>query len=298
MMYEAGTFATLEVVKKEVFGYFLSNGESNVLLHETEITEPIDIGDHIKVFLLHDTEDRLSASMKTPLLSYGEVASLKVVDSHPRFGLFLDMGLSRHLLLPKKFLPELEEHRPQIGDDVLVQLSRDKQGRMLAQLAGEYELEAMCFHAPQSWKNRELDAQVYKVLRIGSFVLIEGGVLGFGALGFLHETEHSRTVRVGERVKVRVTHVREDGRVNVSMRPLKQVEREQFADELLAFLKKRPNGGMPYSDATPAEIIKQRFQVSKSSFKRAIGRLLKEDLIYQEGDWTYLKNKEQDNETT
>ena len=66
-------------------------------------------------------------------------------------------------------------------------------------------------------------------------------------------------LRLGEKVKCRVTLVREDGRVNLAMTQRKEVGRNEDADKLLAFMKERPMGGMPYSDATPPDIIKQRF---------------------------------------
>lgn len=98
-------------------------------------------------------------------------------------------------------------------------------------------------------------------------------------------------LRLGEEVKVRVTLVREDGRVNLAMSPRKEVGRDEDADRLIAFLKERPGGGMPYSDATPPDIIKQRFGISKSAFKRAMGKLMKEGLVTQKENWTYLVEK-------
>ncbi|MET1167785.1 RNA-binding protein, partial [Bacillus velezensis] len=86
----------------------------------------------------------------------------------------------------------------------------------------------------------------------------------------------------------RVTLVREDGRVNLAMTQLKQVGPNEDADKLLAFMKERPMGGMPYSDATPPDIIKQRFGISKSAFKRALGKLMKDGLVVQKESWTYL----------
>lgn len=198
------------------------------------------------------------------------------------------MGLGRQLLLPIRELPELEELRPQVGDEVFVIMEHDKQGRLRAKLAGERELSPLSFHAPTSWLNEWVEATVYKPLQMGTFVLVEGGVLGFGAIGMIHSSERSHMLRLGEKVKCRVTLVREDGRVNLAMTQLKQVGRNEDADKLLAFMKERPMGGMPYSDATPPDIIKQRFGISKSAFKRALGKLMKDGLVVQKESWTYL----------
>jgi predicted RNA-binding protein (virulence factor B family) len=61
-------------------------------------------------------------------------------------------------------------------------------------------------------------------------------------------------------------------------------------------MRERPNGGMPYSDQTPADIVQLRFQISKSAFKRALGKLMKDGIVYQEGSWTYLKKQELEQE--
>jgi hypothetical protein len=77
------------------------------------------------------------------------------------------------------------------------------------------------------------------------------------------------------------------------MRERKEISREKDAEKLLAFLQERPNKAMPYSDETPADLIIKRFQISKSAFKRALGKLMKEGLVYQEGNWTYLRKPEE-----
>jgi uncharacterized protein len=290
MSLEAGTVATLQVVReKSPFGYFLSDGTRDVLLHYTEVVGTIQQGEHIDVFLFHDTEDRLAATMKKSLIHLGEMALLEVVDIHPRFGCFLDMGIGRNLLLPFRELPELKELRPVVGDKVFVRLGHDKQGRMLARFAGEQELVPLAFPAPTAWKNQWLTARVYKPLQNATFVLVEGGVLGFGAIGMIHESERTRLLRLGETVQVRAAFIREDGRVNLSMKPLKQIGRDEDSEAILSALRERPNGAMPYSDQTPADIIMNRFHISKAAFKRALGKLMKDGIVYQKENWTHLK---------
>lgn len=289
---QAGTAVKLQVAReKSPFGFFLTDGNQDILLHYTEIVGTIKQGEQIEVYLFHDTEDRLAATMRRPRLLLGEMGLLEVTDIHPRFGCFLDIGIGRNLLLPFRELPDLPELRPQIGDKLYVVLDHDKQGRMLGRMAGEREFAELVFHAPESWKNQWMDARVYKPLQEGTFVIVEGGVLGFGAFGMIHASERPRLLRVGEEVKVRVTHVREDGRVNLSMKQLKQIGRDEDSERLLEMLRQREDGGMPYSDQTPADIIAKRFGISKAAFKRALGKLMKEGLVYQKENWTYLKQE-------
>lgn len=294
----AGTIVELEVSREvSPYGYFLNAGDRDVLLHYSEITDKIQPGDKVEVFIFFDTEDRLAATMKKPYLTLGETAKLMVADVHPRLGCFLEMGLGRQLLLPIRELPELRELHPQVGDHVFVTMEHDKQGRLRAKLAGEEQLAPLTFRAPDSWKGEWFNALVYKPLQMGTFVIVDGGVVGFGVIGMIHSSERTRLLRLGEEVRVRVSHIREDGRVNLSMVARKEVSRNDDADRLLAFLKERPGQAMPYSDETPPDIIKQRFGISKSAFKRALGKLMKEGLITQKESWTYLVNKEGNSES-
>ncbi|KWX80534.1 CvfB family protein [Paenibacillus jilunlii] len=292
----AGTTVTLEVLREvSPYGYFLGEGGQDVMLHYTELvgSKP-KIGDKVEVFIFFDTEDRLAATMKKPFLTLGEMALLEVADIHPRLGCFLEMGLGRQLLLPIRELPELIELRPQVGDKVFVLMEHDKQGRLRAKLAGEQELAPLALPAPASWMGQTVKARVYKPLQMGTFVLVDGGVLGFGIIGMVHSSERSRLLRLGEEFEARVSHIREDGRVNLSMSQRKEIGRDVDSAALLDFLKERPGGAMPYSDATPPEIIKQRFGISKSAFKRALGKLMKEGLVTQKENWTYLARSEED----
>ncbi|SFS87019.1 S1 RNA-binding domain-containing protein [Paenibacillus sp. BC26] len=286
----AGTTMKLKLAREvSPYGYFMTDGESEVLMHYTELVgHRPQIGQFYDVFLFFDSEDRIAATMKTPLIQLGTVARLAVADIHPRIGAFLEMGLGRQLLLPLSEQPELKELRPKRGDEVHVILAHDKIGRLVAKVAFEEELAELAFHAPQAWHNTWVEGWVTKTLKIGSFVMIDGGVIGFGAYGFIPADERTRLLRLGERVKARVTFVREDGRVNLSMNQRKEVGRVEDSERILTFMKERPNGAMPYSDETQAEIIKQKFGISKGAFKRAIGKLMREGLVVQEGSWTKL----------
>lgn len=299
MTLTAGYTVQLRVAREvSPYGYFLTDGVEEVLLHYTEKVGEIEEGQKIEVFLFHDTKDRLSATMKKPLIQFDEVALLEMVDRHPQIGSFLEMGIGRNLLLPFKEQPEDEPYRPQVGDRVFVTLAHDRMGRLVAKWAGEWELAPLCFHAPTSWHNSWQTARVYKTLKEASFVVVEGGVLGFGVIGLIHASERSRTLRLGEAVKVRVTHVREDGRVNLSMRQAKEIGRDEDADKIIAFMRNRPGHAMPYSDSTPPDLIMSKFGISKGAFKRALGKLMKQGLVSQKENWTYLTEQPADQPET
>lgn len=285
------------------YGWFVGDGEeggAEVLFPYGEaVAHRPTAGEEIELFLFHDDKGRLTATQRQPLLQFGELARLAVADFHERFGFFLEMGIGRQLLLPLKELPEERRSAwPQTGDELHVVMKRDKEGRMLARLAKLDDLSGLAVRAPDSWKGEWREAWVTDVFRDGAFALVEAGVLGFGVLGYVHESAMSGSLRIGQKFKARVAQVRDDGRVTLTMRQPKETGRLEDADRLLAFLKERPGGGMPYSDATPADIIQKRFGLSKSAFKRALGKLMKDGLVTQRGDWTYLNAADADPSVT
>lgn len=290
MMPAAGTSVRL-TVDREVspYGYFLTASPEDILLPYGEADGRFQAGDTVEVFLFHDAKDRLTATMKKPLARLGDTALLAVADVHPRLGCFLDIGIGRQVLLPQSELPGFAAAHPEVGDRVYAVIGHDKSGRMIARRAGEKDLAALASAAPPAWKNRTVEATVYAAQKAATFVVCrDGDTDGFGVLGMVHEAERTRTLRLGESLQARVARVREDGRVNLSMYPLKKQSMDEDAATLFAYLKARPQGAMPYSDETPADIITQKFEISKGAFKRALGRLMKDGLVYQKGSWTHL----------
>ncbi|MCC3375649.1 S1 RNA-binding domain-containing protein [Cohnella sp. REN36] len=296
----AGTIATL-LVRREVppYGWFLGETDEEdapeVLLPYAEaVSGRPQVGDATNAFLFHDDKGRLAATLRKPLLQLGQMGRLVMADFHPRFGCFLELGIGRQLLLPIKELPDQREQWPRQGDELHVVMKHDKEGRMLARLAKLEDYERIVFHAPSSWHHEQRDCWVTDIFRDGVFVLVDGGVLGYGALGYIPTASTPQPLRLGEKIRARVTQVRDDGRVTLSLRPSKEVGRLKDSDRILAFLKGRPGGAMPYSDASPADVIQKRFGLSKSAFKRALGKLMKDRLVRQEGNWTKLVETDAD----
>jgi len=295
MSLTAGEIVRLETVRESPpNGFILSDGERTVLLPYGEIVgERPKPGDRVEAFLFHDTLGRLTATTRKPLLRLGEVAKLAVADVHPRYGCFLEMGLGRQLLLPAAELPRERELRPRPGDELYVRMAHDKSGRIIAALAEEADLAKLAVPAPAAWFNRTVRCRVTRLSHVGAFVFAEEESPRLGVLGLIPASEQTRPPRLGEALEARVTFVRNDGRVNLSMRPRKEIGREEDAERILAWLRSRDSGAMPYSDETPPDIIQRKFGISKAAFKRALGKLMKEGVVRQEGGWTYL-NEQQD----
>jgi predicted RNA-binding protein (virulence factor B family) len=291
MALETGIYHSLKVEREAAFGYFLSDGYEDVLLHESELAgqTPV-VGEMLTVFLYNDQKGRAAATLERPLLELDEVALLEVMDYTPRMGFFLENGISKQLLLPITELPEERVTWPKsnAGDLLLVKMTHDKQGRMLGALVRDEEQIAE-FIA----KREQLDLPdnrkdfhngiVIKKLSAGAQVYLTE----YNQIGFLHDSEQTRPIRLGEKVFVRMSYTREDGRLNLSMRAVKEISQLADAELILKVLNER-SGAMPYSDKTPPDIIQKKFNLSKAAFKRALGKLMKDNVIYQEDGWTYL----------
>ena len=220
-------------------------------------------------------------------INVGEIKKLVVVDVHDRWGCYLDIASGAPLLLPMAQLPLNLDFRPCVGDEVYVVMEQNETGRLQAKLALEEQLCNITGPAPATWLHEWKETIVYRSLPMGTFVVVQAADGNSNAIGMIHHSERKRPLRVGEKVNCRVTFVREDGRVNLSMTPRKEVARDEDAERILFFLCDRSKGAMPYSDNTSPEMIRQRFDMSKSAFKRALGKLIKEGKVEQRDDWTY-----------
>ncbi len=128
--------------------------------------------------------------------------------------------------------------------------------------------------------------EVYNVIESGAFVITADK-----NIGFIHRDETEQPLIPGVQVSARVTYVRPDGRINLSLRPLKEVGRLVDAEKILAYMQTR-QGSMPYSDETTPDVIRDKFGMSKSAFKRALGKLYKDGLIEEQNGWICLSKQE------
>lgn len=285
---QPGKTMVLRVVRETPLGYMLTDGREEVLLHRNETTATLEDGEEVKVFVYLDREGRLTSTMTLPAIEAGTYQWVKVVGTEPGFGVFVDIGISKDLLVEKNDLPALESLWPTEGDLLYCTIKVTKRGLLYGKPATEEVMQGISKEAPRSLFNKDINATVYRVLRVGTFLITDEGYLGF-----VHETERREEPRLGERIKVRVIHVKEDGTLNLSMLPRKQEGMGEDADKIYEYLQSR-GGAMPYWDKSSPEDIRDRFNISKASFKRALGKLMKENKISQEEGWTYIKKEEED----
>lgn len=260
-----GEKQVLTVVRTVDFGVYLGSDEERVLLPKKQAPEGIEVGDPVEVFLYKDSSDRMIATTKEPKITLGELAVLEVADVG-RVGAFLDWGLEKDLLLPfKEQTVKVEK-----GDRCLVSLYVDKSGRLCATMK-VYPL--LRTDSPYQ-KNDMVRGTVYSISReFGVFVAVDDR---YSAL--IPRREVYGRMYVGQQVDARVTGVKADGKLDLSVRGSIPEQMDEDARVIMERINK--NGGfLPFTDKADPERIKTEFDMSKAAFKRAVGRLLKQGRI-------------------
>ena len=275
-----GYTQTLVAVIKTDFGLFLTDIEKKddknraledeVLLPKNQVTEDMRVGSEIEVFLYKDSEDRMIATRLVPYIKIGEIKKLKVKEVN-KIGAFLDWGLPKDLLLP--FKEQIYDIKS--GDEILVTVYIDLSDRLCATM----DLYSRLSLLPPYQKDDMVKGTVYQVHeQFGAYVAVDNK---YSAL--VPKKELHRELKPGDEIEARVLEVKEDGKLDLSLRQKAYVQMD--ADSALILDKlKQAGGSLPYQDKSSADEIKEEFNLSKAAFKRAIGRLYKERVIVIEKD--------------
>ena len=216
----------------------------------------------------------------------------KVTEVRPGLGVFVDVGLpDKDVVLSMDDLPREKERWPRRDDRLLVRLETDEKDRIWAKLADENIFDQLAANFPRGMNNENVFATVYATREIGAFVLTSDYYLGF-----VHESQMPRPMRLGEQFKGRVVGVSQYGRLNLSALPRAFEEIDDDAQMILMSLRRRATKTLPFYDKSSAQEIKSYFGISKSAFKRAVGHLLKAGLIEEDktaGTITLIKDPEE-----
>lgn len=245
-------------------GARLTDGVETVLLPKKEC-RGLKVGDEVDVFIYLDSEDRPVATRKEPKIKMGEFAPLKVL-SVGKIGAFLDWGLDKDLLLPySEQTTKVMQNRK-----YLVKLYEDKTGRLAATMKVYPELSTDSPYKAGDW----VEGYVYSIRPdLGAFVAVDNKYNGMIKIEDVNDSIHN-----GETVKVRVVEVRPDGKLQLS--PIKKAYKEINSDAKMILERIIKSGGfIPYNDKSSPEEIRAEFDISKGAFKKAVGRLLKHQLI-------------------
>ena len=267
-MLELGRKQKLTVINSAKQGIYLAeNKESKdkVLLPSKQCDDNLSVGDEIEVFLYLDSEDRIIATIREPMLTLGNIAVL-TVSSVTKIGAFLDWGLEKDLFLPYK----QQTVKVKEGDKVLCALYIDKSNRLAATMKVYDYLET----TDKYKKGDEVFGRVYEISdNFGAFVAVDDM---YSAL--IPKKELFSEIYVGDMKKFRVIDVRDDGKITLAIRQPAYIQTDEDAIKVLKVIREF-DGVLPFNDKASPETIKREFSMSKNEFKRAVGKLYKERKI-------------------
>jgi predicted RNA-binding protein (virulence factor B family) len=248
---EVGNIINLTVARKTDLGFVLMNAQrEEVFLHKSETENDMEENSKVKVFLYHDHEGRLAATTTMPYIDMNSIAWLEVVGVQPKLGVFLNIGIKKDILLSKDDLPEDRSIWPKEGDKLYCGLRTDKKGRLFADRASNDEIETLAKKAPETVRNQYLVGHVYRFNEQGAMIFTDDQYIAF-----LHRDEADRHLRFGQRLQFRVTFVREDGRLNVSLKAPKEIAYEEDSQQILTYLEEK-GGFMSFNDKSNPNVIK------------------------------------------
>lgn len=281
-MIRLGEIQNLIVSRKVNFGVYLksdliNNKDDNleVLLPQKYVPNNLNTGDSIRVFVYKDSEDRLVATTKTPYITMGHITKLEVV-SVDKIGAFLNWGLEKDLFLPFKEQTVLVNR----GDSYLVKLYIDKSKRLCASMDLYSSLSTDHIYRVGD----KVQGTIYdKNESIGYFVAIDNK---YSAL--IPSREAYGNLYIGKEISARIIEIRDDNKITLAVRDKIPNQMDKDCEVILELLK--TNGSrLGFGEKDSPETIKMKTGLSKASFKRAIGRLLKQDKIIIEPNDIVLK---------
>ncbi len=271
-MIEIGKTNNLVISKKVDFGIYLTDDECSeeILLPKKYIPNDVNIGDRIDAFVHLDSEDRIIATTEKPIAEIGEVAHLKVNDLSS-FGAFLDWGLAKDLLVPFK-----EQRTPMQKDkSYSVFIFIDASGRISASSKlSRYLIEE---------NNGDFDEDDKVKLHIASRSPIGyKAVINGTHLGVIHNSELLQPIKLGLRANGYIRMIRDDGRIDLSLQKRGVDVVNNLANDIISHIANENN--IKLNDKASPQEIYDIFKVSKSNYKKAVGKLLSEQKIIIEAN--------------
>lgn len=263
---KVGDYNILKVIRKVAFGFYLDDSEEGILLPIRFAPPDLQIDDELKVFIYHDSDNRLIATTQIPYAIVGDIVKLKVVEV-TRQGAFLDWGLMKDLFVPVS--KQLGGMR--LGAEYLVKLYLDEQ---TGRVAATEKIDFLLSNEVLTVKEKEIVSLiVYRQTDLGYAMIINNQ-----HIGLLHSNEIYREMVIGEKLEGFVKSIRPDNKIDVVIgKPGFQKVEDETA-KILRLLAEN-DGYLPYHDKSDPEDIYAFFGMSKKVFKMTTGMLYKQQKI-------------------
>ncbi|WP_203248150.1 CvfB family protein [Sporosarcina beigongshangi] len=281
---KSGYTADLDVIERDGSRWILDGNGDDIMMNASDADDTIQVGDTVHVFLYTNRRGELTATMQMPLMTAETYGWARVIRVDDKEGVYVDIGSSFEVLVNRTDMPRVRSLWPKVDDALYMTLRMDLGGNIFGRLATEERVLEQINEASSASLNMNVKARAYRLLPVGSFML---SIPGNHRI-FIHNTEQVSEPRLGQEVDVRIIAVHEDGTLNGSMLPRKEERLGDDAEIILRYLDE-VGGRMPFTDKSSPDEIKEMFSISKASFKRALGKLMKEGRIEQSDGWTTLK---------
>lgn len=264
-MIAIGKYNTLRVAAKNSQGLSLTDGTNEVLLPFLEVTKDVALGDAVEAFVYLNKDGSTVATLKDVLATADEFAYLEVVDVNDD-GAYINIGIDKDVFVPRR-----EQKRPmELGESYVVFVYLDDlSNRLLASSRVDQFVES------ENFDFEEGDSV--------DLLIVDKSDLGYNAIinnefiGLLYHNEVFSNIAPGVRCKGWIKKIRVEGKIDLTLQPSGFGHILDTKDFILEELK--TVGEINLGDKSSPEDIYDRFQVSKSAFKKAIGGLYKEKLI-------------------
>lgn len=280
-------FLTLDKIEGSTL-YFKTEDNEIIRMNKSLQKEEYEIGQYVPAFIYPNTRGELFASPVIPKITRDKFDFVPVSEI-TYDGVYIDIDAPKDFLIPYEDLPKLKKVWPKPGDKVMATLRVESDNQIYGRLITETEAREMSQpfdeEAFKLHRNTWLDARPYRLLKVGSFLITNDGYKVF-----VHESERQEEPRLGEEVKVRVIGFNEHNEMNGSFIEKAYKKIDTDAEEIYEYLLMN-GGSMVYNDKSSPEDIKEIFNISKASFKRALGGLMKEGKITQDKEGTYIKKE-------
>jgi predicted RNA-binding protein (virulence factor B family) len=281
-MIQIGKYNTLKILRDTKVGLFLGDpktdpeGIHDLLLPNKYVPHHFEFGDDLTVFVYLDHEERPVATLLEPYILLNEFALLRVNYTN-QVGAFMDWGMEKDILVPFK-----EQARPmEKGKRYLVYLYLDEKTNRL--VASSKTNQFLSNDNLTLERGEEVDLIVSHITELGINVIINEK-----HKGLLYKDEvYDDSIRTGDRLRGYIKHIRPDNKIDVSLEKIGYDRIEPNAERILDELR-ASRGFLRLNDNSHPEDIKTVLQMSKKTFKKAVGALYKDKLIEIKADGIYL----------
>ncbi len=260
-MIEIGKINTLLIERTTTVGLYLSDEmNTEVLLPKKYILPEHVVGEHIDVFIYKDSEDRLIATTEKPFCEVNQFAHLNVSEV-TRVGAFLDWGLEKDLLVPyKEQKREMHEGYSYVVYVYLDELSN----RIVASSKVNKFISNEILSIEQG---QEVDLLVYDETQLGYNCIINSQ-----HKGLIYHNDVYQEIQIGNQLKGYVKEIRPGNLIDLSLQKIGFKHVLSSTDVILKYLQEH-DGFAPFNDKTGPQVILDKFNMSKATFKKSIGIL-------------------------